>query len=265
MSSIWIYSIPNWQLALLIIGAFVILSLAGVPVARGLIGPKLREGGESEHNGLINNYLSAISVFYGLTIGLIAVAVWQNMEAVEQVVSREAASVTKLYRDTIGYPTEHRVRVRKHLADYVDCVVEREWPLQRRGQIPRDAVPIVDALVEESVAFEPKTEGQRIVHAEFFKILNEMQELRRQRLGSVEDSLPSAVWAVVWIGALIVVALTYLFWTRSFWLHLLLNTSLGMTIGLLVFLIVALDHPFWGNVSVGPEAFTETRSYVMGK
>jgi hypothetical protein len=37
--------------------------------------------------------------------------------------------------------------------------------------------------------------------------------------------------------------------------HVLLNTALASIIGLLIFLIAAMDHPYSGSARVKPEAF----------
>jgi hypothetical protein len=72
----WIYDIPNWQLFLLMIGAFSAVSLAGFHLTRPLI--RRIVDGSGKHNDVTNYYFAAIGVLYGLTLGLIAVGTWQN-------------------------------------------------------------------------------------------------------------------------------------------------------------------------------------------
>jgi hypothetical protein len=43
----------------------------------------------------------------------------------------------------------------------------------------------------------------------------------------------------------------------------LLVSLLGAVIGLLIFLIAALDHPYWGEVSVTPAAYELVLIKVM--
>jgi hypothetical protein len=47
----------------------------------------------------VGSYLGAVCVFYGITLGLFAVATWQNYTDVETRVGEEAAAVGALYRD----------------------------------------------------------------------------------------------------------------------------------------------------------------------
>ncbi len=72
MSFYWIYDIPNWLLCLLTVAGFVGGAMAGLLATRGavrrLVGPPPGE------NEVVSYYLGAFGVFYGLTLGLIAVA-----------------------------------------------------------------------------------------------------------------------------------------------------------------------------------------------
>jgi hypothetical protein len=265
MSVLWFYEIPTWELGAIIVGLFCTLASVGLPFSRSWLARRISEAEEARHNSLIGSYLSAIGVFYGLIVGLIAVDAWRNLERLQSLVNREAAAVARLYRDSIGYPTEFRTRVRELLREYTDCVINKEWPAQKKGEVVTAGSLVVGKFVATCTSFEPRSEGQKIVHAEFFKILNELQELRRQRIAAVSGRIPLAVWAVVWIGALVLVALTYLFWMKDVWLHLRLNLSLSGMIGLLVFLVVAMDHPFWGEVCVRSDPFLDMVKHVMSQ
>ena len=57
------------------------------------------------------------------------------------------------------------------------------------------------------------------------------------------------------MGAVLNLGLTYLFWMDDQRVHFVMTAVLGATIGMVVYLILALDHPLWGEVSVPPTAF----------
>ena len=84
-------------------------------------------GGSSQHNDLVSYFLSAIGVFYGLALGLIAVATWENYTEVDAVVTSEAAALASLYRDFDGYPQPLRGNLENTLREYTKTVIEKEW------------------------------------------------------------------------------------------------------------------------------------------
>jgi hypothetical protein len=51
------------------------------------------------------------------------------------------------------------------------------------------------------------------------------------------------------------VGYTYLFGAHSFGIHLTITGLIAATIALVFVLIITLDYPFRGEVSVSPEAF----------
>src|SRR4030095_11713621 len=94
---IWLYEIPPWRLALLMMVVIELVSLLGLFAARRFLLPSLRfnEG----TNDAVSGTVQTIGVFYGITVGLIAVSVWDTNSTSADLVSREAASIGALYRD----------------------------------------------------------------------------------------------------------------------------------------------------------------------
>ena len=134
-------------------------------------------------------------------------------------------------------------------------MIEKVWPAQRRGEILSDGIPHARQFQSQLFANEPKTEGQRILQAEAMRTYNELVELRRERTEAVNQGVPGAIWAVILLGGALTIVVSYCFQVQQFRLHLFLTASLAAMIGLLVFLIAALDRPYRGAVSVQPTAY----------
>jgi len=99
--------------------------------------------------------------------------------------------------------------------------------------------------------------GQEIVHAEAFRQFNDMIVMRRQRIQSIGTGIPGVLWYVVAVGAVINTLLILCFRIR-FDIHLFIG-------GLLSFFVAAMDHPFRGDVSVGPDAFQLIYTSIMAR
>jgi hypothetical protein len=261
MSFYWIYNLPNWLLCLLIVSTTVGLALAGLALSRPIV--KRIAGGSSKHNDFVSYFLGAMGVFYGLALGLIAVATWENYTEVDAVVTSEAAALTSLYRDLDGYPQPLRGTLEAVLRDYTRTVIEKEWPAHKQGIALEDGDLILDRLENEVMNFEPTREREKIVHAEVLRSLDTVLEQRRLRLQAVSTGLPAALWAVVLTGALLNGMLTYLFWVENFKLHAMAVAILACFIALLIFLTAAMDNPFRGEFSVNSEVFQTILEKVM--
>jgi hypothetical protein len=248
----WIYDIPTWQLGLL----FALLFVGATWIGVLFISPILKFWLKSQEgiNDLIGYSLSAFGVFYGLLLGLLAVATYQNATDVDSTVGREAASVAALFRDVSSYPEPVRSDLRDRLRDYTRFVIDKAWPAQRQGQIPQGSVKMMDDFQRVLTQFEPATKGQELLHGEALRQYNEMILLRRQRIQSIGTGIPGVMWYVVAVGAIINTLLILCFRMRLD-IHLILSGVLSFFVGVVIFLIAAMDHPFRGEVSVGPDAF----------
>ena len=98
------------------------------------------------------------------------------------------------------------------------------------------------------------------MQALYAQLLTEMHEIssdRKLRLLAAREGIPSLMWTVLVIGAVVTVAFTYFFGVRSFRSQALMTAALAGTIALNLFLIAAIDYPFTGDVRVTPEAFQQ--------
>jgi hypothetical protein len=248
----WIYDIPTWQL-----GALFALLFVGITwVGTLFISPILKLWFRSQEglNDLVGYALGAFGVFYGLLLGLLAVATYQNAANVEDNVAREAASLGALYRDVSSYPQPIRADLQKRLQDYTRFVIDKAWPAQRRGEVPQGSVQMMDEFQQVLTQFEPATKGQEIVHAETLRQFNDMILLRRLRINAIHAGIPGVMWYVVAVGAVINTLLILSFRMR-FDIHLVIGGMLSFFVGVVIFMIAAMDNPFRGEVSVGPDAF----------
>ena len=247
---IWVYQLPNWLLASAIMGGFTVLSLAGLAFTR----PWIRRP-RGEDSTIIVGFVSAVGVLYAVLLAMIAVATWNNYTQVDALVSQEANAVHAIFRDVEGYPPAARERLRTLLREYVKLVVHTEWPALQQGILEKRAGLVVDSIFHEILTHRPDTDGEKTVTSEVLERLNTFQILRRNRIQLGVSGVEPVLWLVVLFGGVMNLGLTYLFWMEDYRLQQVLTGGLGLTIGLVIFVIVALDHPLWGEVSVSPAAF----------
>jgi len=249
----WAYNVPSWMLALRIIFFFEVVSLSGLYLARRFLLPRLRL-----HDGVndaVGGTLSAIGVFYGITVGLIAVGVWNNYANASALATQEAATIGTLYRDVSSYPDPARSELQAKLKEYTIGVVEQDWPAHRAGQVSTVGTRLLTEFQTRLMAFEPTTDGQRVLHAQTFSTFNQLVEDRRLRVDAVASSLSSVMWFVIWIGAAISIVTGYFFYFQDARLHAILVGLMAGFLAIVVFLIIANDRPFMGETGIAPSAY----------
>jgi hypothetical protein len=258
---LWIYDIPTWLLAVLVVGTFTLLSVAGLFATRGPI--RRLMGPPPHHNEGVDAYIHFAVLLYGLIAGLVAVAAWEQRSAVDDKVSQEASSLAALYRDVSSYPLPWSRTLKDELRDYTVYVINVAWPQQRKGIIPSLGVRYIDRVEDTLYAYEPKTESQKVVDAAAIGQFNRYVELRRSRLHEVSSGLPAALWAVIVTGGVITILLSYFLALERFRVHVMMTVFAAVMVSLLIFMIAVVDHPLRGTVGIGPDAFDLVYKQLM--
>ncbi len=256
----WIYELPTWGLGVLLSAVFVGVTWTGSLLFRRFVHHRLRS--ERRANDLIGFMLSSFSVIYGVLLGLIAIAAFQSYSTTEDTVSHEAASLATLYHMASNYPPPARQALQQALSRYTLVTIKADWPAQKQGIIPPAGSRRMVGLYATLLSFRPQDQAQVILHAAMLGELNHYVELRRQRLQSVGAGIPTVLWWVVFIGALLNIMLIWLL-DMEMHVHLILGGVLSLFIGLVIFIIAAMDHPFRGTVSISAEALRSVYDSLM--
>ncbi|MBU6239082.1 MAG: DUF4239 domain-containing protein [Planctomycetes bacterium] len=256
----WIYTISSLRFAILTCGFFVAFSWVGTIIARPILRSFVKH--RESVNDLVGYVLSCFGVFYGLLLGLLAVAAYQNFRDVENVVSSEASSLSALATDVSAYPEPERKNLVWLLRDYTRDLIKISWPNQQKGIVSKEGNFAMSAFHERLLKFEPQTAGQEIMHAETLKQYNNYLEKRQMRLLAISTSIPEIMWIVVLVGAMMNITLVWLFDMRLM-SHLFLGGMLACFLGMMIFLIASMDKPFRGDVSISPEPFKQIHTRLL--
>ncbi len=247
----WIYTTPTWLWGTIVVLLLDGAACAGLVVFQRLVRVEVRRA----HNELTGFTVAVISVTYAVLLAFIAIATWESFSHSEQIVDREADCVGSIYRDTQGLPTEMGQAIRVGIRSYTDTVIRREWPVQQAGTVPTQGWEALRHVHSAIVTMHPATLGESVIQAELLKTLNMLYSARTSRLSAVQGHIPEVIWWVIFFGGAVTVGYTYLFGFHDFRMHLVTTAAVSTSMALVVVLIIALDWPFRGKVSVTPDAF----------
>jgi hypothetical protein len=258
----WIYDQSTWAMALLFSAAFAVFGIAGLMVFRRTTYNWFHRSEST--NELVGFAMSSFALLYGLLLGLLAVAAYGSYTSTGDGVTREAASLSALYRDVSGLPEPKRSELQAILRSYTREVIDVSWPRQQQGIVPTGAGKIMTGFAAQLQAFQPATMGEQALFSEALSQMNTLLALRSMRLASVNAGIPDILWGVVLVGALINMVFIWMINTERH-VHVLLTGMLSAFMGLVIFLIAAMDYPFRGEVSVDAAPFEQVYAVVMAK
>jgi hypothetical protein len=250
---IWLYELSPLRSALCIIVFVELISLLGLLAARRYLIPRFHFG--TGINDAVSGTVQAIGVFYGITVGLIAVAVWNTNTSASDMVSREASAIGALYRDVSGYPSPLREELQGILREYTVFIIDDAWPAQQKGEIAAPGKSIMDDFQVQLYKFEPANQSQIALHNETVRAYNQLLDYRHLRIDSVKSGLSNTMWAVIWLGAAISIGVAYFYQIEDVKLHATLVILMAGFLAVVLFMIVINDKPFYGSGSISPEPY----------
>lgn len=238
---------------LLIIALTVTVAVGGLIFTRVYI--RHHFGISDETDDTVQFFAGAIAAFYGIALGLITVANWENYTRAVEIISAEAASVGALYRDLGGYPPAIRDDLRADLSEYLNVVIQQTWPAQKQGVVLPGSVEILNRFQDKLLQFEPVTEGQKIVHQEAFSQYNDFLTFRRQRIDFVDTALPPILWIIILGGALLTIFVTYFFYVPNIRLHILLIVCYATLVAVVIYFTSLMENPLKGPAAIAPSSY----------
>jgi hypothetical protein len=75
--------------------------------------------------------------------------------------------------------------------------------------------------------------------------------------------MPGPLWTLVILGALVSIGVTWFFHTASFNIHIWMTVLFSGLLGLMIYLVAALDNPYRGKVSVTAEPLEQVYQQIM--
>ncbi|MFE3585673.1 bestrophin-like domain [Streptomyces vinaceus] len=253
---LWLLNhLPTTWLALLVVGGIIAAALVGSVLATRFF-PALAGG---ENNDMVGVVLGMFGAIYGIILAFVIVNLWTDLQNAETVVAAEASAVSQIARDAEAFPPDTRDAVHGRVREYVHAVVERQWPMMRAGR--GDAavtMPAVDGMYRVLAGYEPKSFSEQSFYQEALDSLNEVAAQRRARISESHNELPALLQVLIFGGAAVIVVVSLFYGVRNRRVRLLFVGAVAALIGFSLLLVIVLDCPFAGDMSVSAQPFKDS-------
>lgn len=262
MDLFWLYDIPTWSMFFLAIGLTCAISLFGCLVFRGKFHRWL--GLDSRTNEIVAHFLSFTGVFYGIVLGLVAVGAWETFNGAGDRAEKEASAIAAFYRVVTQLPDPHRTELQGITRSYVVQVIEQDWPAQQRGEVPKAGDPIISELAGRLYAVPVTSPNVELALNNATGEFSGIVEARRDRIAQAKAALPSSLWWVIIAGTMINIGMTWMLNIENRRLDIVVNLMMAVLMGSVLAFVIAMDHPFRGEVSVTPDVYNIVLDRVIG-
>ena len=143
-------------------------------------------------------------------------------------------------------PPATRDRLTGEIACYARSVVHQEWPAMERGEGGDAINPWALALFRSMKASDPRTAGEQAAYSKWLDQTSDREAARNDRLHGAEGIIPSTIWIVLILIALVVFAYMLFFADprEGAFAQAMLMGSATTVIVLTLTAINALDSPY---------------------
>lgn len=201
---------------------------------------------------------NALGLIYAVLVAFVVYATWSDYENINTVCDKEANIIQNLYFDCDGLPKENQSEIKKDLIEYVEIIVKDDWPLLAKGKANSESREKLVEIWKNFNSIENfESEKQKIYFGEALNKLNDITELRRLRILGAQNHIPVIIWTVILIGAMTSVGFSLFFGTRSFVIQAAMTSLFAMTNAIVILMILALDHPFTGEIKISTDAYEQ--------
>ncbi len=228
-----------------------IIAVAGFSVVHRVVKPIDLE----EHKGFLDAMLSIVGTLVSILLGLLVAAALTGYQSVEQSVDSEAASVSEIYRLSLGLPQESKRKIQDLCVRYCNQVLTDEWPAMAQGHQSHKVLVTAALLIGEIATLHPQNNGESNIHAALITAMQQMGDCRRQRLLAMHSAWTRHLMPVLLMCSAIVLAFAYLYVRRGAVLHGVLICLVAMALGGNLGLVFLLTNPFNGDWKIQPRGF----------
>lgn len=245
----WLESLPTVLTGIVVVGGFVLTTMVLGYLVSALT-PKEIRAAHTDRAGFI---LAVIGVIYAVLLAFVAIGVWERFEAAEERSYDEARALATIYRGAENFP--HGAALRSLIKVYAQSIVDVEWPDMRNGEKTSISDALMERIGRDVRGLAVTSPGLQNLQARMLVALETAWNDRQARLTIDFIGINPIMWMVLIVGAYVTVAFTYLFGWDATVMQQLMIGGLSLMIGLVIFLVMALDFPFRGSIAVGPDAF----------
>ena len=247
-----LYGMPNTLLFIIMCIAGIIFTVIGIHLIRAVIPIELRL-----KDNVAIGYISAnTAVLFAVLAGFVISYMLGNFSRAQEITRTEVNHLNDICRDASRLGEPMAGEIHKEVKDYLEAVIKQEWPVMQEGRAinPSYGEKILTSLRIKLVRYKTKDINQSLALADLHKGLEEVYNARSERLSMHGSALGADVWIMLVIVTLFTIIINFVYGMEHY-LHLVLAPVVSTVVISLLFIIIIIDRPFRGGLSVTSKDF----------
>lgn len=245
--------------AVFLVFFFIAIALCGQAIVNRFIKREVLE----LHHSAGEAMMGVVGTLFSVLLGFMVASAMEKYHDAQMRGEEEASNVASVFRIARGLSDIDRPRIRQLCREYVDDVVNNEWPKMERGEKINHGWESYQKLWESCVAAVPENDRQNNLQQGLIDSMKNLGVNRRARILLAQKNMPIALWGVVCLGALITLSLSFIFASQFPKVQGFMTTLVATALALNIWLLAAYSNPYSGELKIGPTMFALLKESIL--
>lgn len=213
-----------------------------------------------ENQNVPSGYIAAsIGVIYAVLAGFVILYAMNNFDKASKITMHEATTISKIFRAASRLPEPLQTEIQQAMRNYVNLVIHVEIPALAENKFTKSGLPILNKLDHQMNSY--KTSNMIIflrLHA-IHDAISDLYTTYDQRMDINNSALTPDLWALFIISSILILIINCLL-GLTIRLQIVLQFILTLMVSSVLYLIIAMDHPFSGSYAISSDVFKTSLS-----
>jgi hypothetical protein len=186
-----------------------------------------------------------LGTFFAVVLAFVIFLAFESYVNAKDKAGQEAVAVTELSHTATQFPSPERERIHSELICYARSVVDDEWVTMREQRLS-DLVEIWVGRLDNTVERSAIERRQPIAFEHWLDVSAARREGRRGRVAEARPFVPTPLWLVLVVGAVLLLGFVCLFADRAepFWLQAATIGAIAAIVASGLLVVGFLDRPY---------------------
>lgn len=236
---------------IIILGNVAFAAIGAIIIRRGFDTKKL-----GAHHKVGGYFFGVVGVLYALVLGLFIGNVHDKFDQAVASAQAEANACSDIWNFSRGFPRDVRARICNSVREFYVVEQTESWEKIAAGKEKEASIGLYNKLWQDLLEYQPSTERENACYQSCLGSLQDLSDARSMRFSSSNFQQAPFVWAVMLIGAVMIIVFTYFFFIEKGYVQIALTSLVAAFLGLNLLIVDTFQHPYRRNLNVQREAFS---------
>lgn len=216
--------------------------------------PFVKRNRGEEYNQVVSDGFAAVGTMYAIVAGLLVFGVYTTFDLASQESADEASTLVLMYREAQEFPQPQKDQAQQAVVSYIHSVIDDEWPALADGAGSPKTSKAIDRLFDVYGPMEPGASWSD-QYSNSVEHLDDIVKLRNQRIDHSTAALPPIYWFLLFAGGFVTILYLAFTYVEKKAMHALAVSMMAAMLGLVIFLLLEVNHPFRGSIAVNTDSY----------